>query len=114
MKHIQEVTLKKAIAMLDAVGCEYHIAIDSQEFGAPIGVKPKRGSKYGYGTITEYIKKHFKDLEVGKSISIPFDQFEIDTLQSVTSSYVCRIFGNGSCITSRNKEAQTIDVIRVM
>jgi len=36
MKHIQEVTLKKAIAMLDAVGCEYHIAIDSQEFGAPI------------------------------------------------------------------------------
>jgi hypothetical protein len=114
MKHIQEVTLKKAIAMLDAVGCEYHIAIDGQEYGEPIGVKVKKGSKYGYGVLTDYVRKHAKDLEIGQTISIPFDQFEIDALHSVTSSYACRTFGNGSCITSRNKEAQTIDVIRVI
>ena len=43
-----------------------------------------------------------------------FENFDVGGLQSVTSSYMCRTFGNGSCVTSRNKEAQTIDVIRVM
>jgi hypothetical protein len=113
MKHIQEVTLKKALAMLDAVGCEYHIAIDGQEFGEPISQKPKRGAKYGYGVLTEHIKKYAKDLQIGQSVSIPFENFDMDGLQSVTSSYVCRVFGNGSCITSRNKDDQSIDVIRV-
>ena len=94
------------------------IVLDSEgivkEYGEPIGVKPKRGSKYGYGVLTEHIKKYAQDLQIGQSISIPFENFDVCGLQSVTSSYVCRIFGNGSCVTSRNKEAQTIDVIRVM
>jgi hypothetical protein len=113
MKHIQEVTLKKALAMLDAVGCEYHIAVEGQEFGAPIGKKPKSGAKYGYGVLTEHIKKYAQNLQVGQTASIPFEDFDVNGLQSVVSSYVCRVFGNGSCITSRNKENQSIDVIRV-
>lgn len=113
MKHIQEVTLKKAIAMLDAVGCEYHIAIDGQEFGAPIGQKPKRGDKYGYGEITSHIKKHLGKIEIGGIKEIPFGQFDCADLQSVVSSYVVKTFGKGNCTVSRNHENQTIEVLRI-
>lgn len=112
MKHIQEVTLKKAIAMLDAVGCSYHIEIDGVEFGAPIAQKPKRGDKYGYGEITKHIKNHLGEIEIGTCKEIPFGKFDCEDLQSVTSSYLVKTYGKGNCTASRNFETQSIEVLR--
>lgn len=113
MSQIHEIALKKALHILDAINCDYHIAFEGKEFGKPVGQKPKKGSKYGYGNITFYIKPFIDPLKKGETVSIPFGDFDKNSIQSCVSSMVCRVFGKGSCITTRNNERQTIEVLRV-
>lgn len=113
MKHIQEVTIKKAIAMLNAAGCTYHIVCDGQEFGAPIKSKSKKYEKYGFGVVTGYIKNYLENMEVGMIREIPFGDFDYKDLRATMSSYLVKQYGKGSCTTSTNLENQTIEVLRV-
>jgi hypothetical protein len=113
MKHIQEVTLKKAIAMLDAVSCQYHITVDGQEFGAPIKNKTKKYSKYGFKAVTNYIRNYIDHMEVGSTVEIPFGDFDYKDLRATISSYLVKQYGKGSCTSATNLETQTIEILRV-
>lgn len=113
MKHIQEVTLKKAIAMLDAVGCKYHIVCEHQEFGEPIKGKAKKYEKYGFGAVTGYIKNYLENMEVGMIKEVPFGSFDYKDLRATISSYLVKQYGKGNCTASTNLENQTIEVLRV-
>jgi hypothetical protein len=113
MKHIQEVTLKKAIAMLNAVGCKYHITIDGQEFGEPITDKTKKYAKYGYRAVTNYIRNYLDNIEVGMAVEIPFDNFDHKDLRATISSYLVKHYGKGSCTTYTNLKNNTVEVLRI-
>jgi len=117
MEKIIEQTITKAIKMLEACGCKFAV-IDpdgNQHGDLEVVVNKKRGpNKYPHGELRNYIKGHLSQLSVGEVLVIPVGRFDFASLQSSISSAACAMFGNESCTTSRNRENNTIEVLRVM
>lgn len=125
MSSTQAIALERALAMLNASGAEYIVRMpDGAEYqrgelrlAEPKPVrekdpnKPKKGSKYGWGTLTNYITPLLSAMNPGDVVVVPFDRFEpIDLGRAVTST-ASRLWGNSSYISSRT--AAGIEVLRV-
>lgn len=117
MEKIIEQTIIKAIKMLEACGCEFAV-IDpngDQHGELEVVVHKKRGpNKYPHGELRNYIKPYLSELSPGQVAVIPVGRFDFSSLQSSISSAACAMFGNESCTTSRNRENNTVEVLRVM
>jgi len=116
MAQIQEITFKRAIALLESMKCVYAI-ID------PIGnkhgtlevkeekVKPKR--KFPHGERSTYIRKYMKDMMVGNVIEIPFDKYGGPDIQTSVGSTSNRIWGKGSVTSTINRTGSVVEVMRI-
>lgn len=117
MEKIIQINIEKAIKLLDACGCRYAV-IDpvGNLYGELEVVVPKKRSpnKHPRGELRSYIRPFVENLTPGEVASIPVLHYGFATVQSSVSSMVCAIFGNECCTTSRNVDANTIEVLRVV
>lgn len=116
MEKIIEQTISKAIKMLEACDCQFAIIDkDGNEYGElEVVVQKKRSANlFPYGELKNYIKQHIDNLQPGDVVSIPALHYGLGPIQSSASSTACVMFGNGSCTTTRNREKNTVEILRV-
>ena len=121
MKSTQAIALDRAIALLNAANTEYVVRLPDgtllQRGDLRIAEsesntdKPKKGSKYGWGTLTNYITPVISTMEVGDVKVIPFSEFDPTDLVKAVSSAACRKWGKGNHISGRT--AAGVEVLRV-
>lgn len=117
MEQIQKATIKKAILMLQACNCEFAIIDpDGKTHGNLVVEVPKKRSpnKYHHGELRKYIKPYLDELSPGQVAVIPVGPYDLTSLQSSVSSAACILFGNESCTTSRNRENNTVEILRIV
>lgn len=119
MEQIKEATLKKAIVLLNAVGAQYAIIdTDGNHYGglqiiAPSKHKKRKKNTHPYGTLTKYCLENFKELSVGDVCVFPIGQFDIKDMQRTLSSWLCKLYGNGTHTTCMSEDRKSIEVLRV-
>ena len=112
MSNIQEIALKKALVLLKASGCTYHVVdMDGEEYGEPIHEKKKRLFKYKYGAVRTYLKPYIENLQEGQVVEVPIGEFNIDSVQSGLASYMAAMYGMGQYITTRSDDGQFVQMI---
>lgn len=122
---VQQLAIERAVQLLKASGAKYKIVLGDVEYGDLEIKPPKKGkpnagrrnavyAKQGrkHGDISSYMWPLIKDMQVGDVVAVPFNGFDPATLQSAISAKACHEWGNGSSITSKNKNA--VDILRVL
>lgn len=114
MNEMQLKALGNMLKGLKVLGCSF-IVIDSEgtrhEYGDAIGKKHK--SKNPHGELRKYYMPLIQDMNPGDAVEIPAGEYSIDQIQSGVTSTLSKIWGNGSYITSRDSNKNTIEVLRV-
>jgi hypothetical protein len=97
MEQIKVITLKKAMALLDACGFQYAIIdSDGTRHGKLKTAEPKtrRELEFPYGTITTHVKAHLPEkIEVGDVIEVPILGFGKERIRSVSLNSLSSIYG---------------------
>jgi hypothetical protein len=116
---LEQKALNRLLEGLRNLGCSY-VVIDKDGADYTYGdafkkERQKKGAKYGrYGALREYYGPWLKDLEPGSSVEIPCKDFDITDIQAGVASQASAIWGNGSYVTSMNREKNVLEVLRVL
>lgn len=117
MKEIQQREFNRAIAVLEALGCQYKIITKTgEEFGGleVVVAKPKKRapSRHPYGTLINYNRELLNfDLKPGDVQSIPVGDFEAESVRSSICSILSSTWGIGAYTTSVSGDH--VDVMRI-
>jgi hypothetical protein len=115
---LEQKALNNIFKGLQSLGCSY-VIIDKDGadyvYGDILpGKKPKKGKgKYPYGSISEHYSQWIKDLQPGTAVEIPAGDFDMNDIQSGVAAKASTTWGPGSFVTSRNKEKNVLEVLRV-
>ena len=111
---IKQDAVKKALAMLKAANAMYRIIEeDGTEYTNIVEKKKLREYQYPRGALTNYIRPHLMPMEAGDLVEIPVGEFNLQSIQSAATSWFCNNRGNGSCMSSVNKDKNVVEVIRI-
>ena len=116
MEQIKQTTLKKANALLNAVGAQYAIIDADGEKHGTLEVTEKRKSRkrlYKHGELTAYCVSNFKELSIGDVFVFPIGSYPIQDMQRTLSSWLCKQYGNSTHTTCMSEDRQSIEVLRV-
>jgi len=116
MEQIKQTTLKKAIALLNAVGAQYAIIDSDGNHHGDLQVtepKKRRKSNYPHGELTKYCVDTFKELSVGDVCIFPTGKYDVKDMQRTLSSWLCRVYGNGSHTTCMSEDRKAIEILRL-
>lgn len=102
---IKKQAIKKALLILDALKCQYHIiAEDGEEFGEPIISKNKFQRRYPHGSLQNHAKKYLDGMAIGDTKSVPVAEFDLDSVQAAVCNFLRTRHGNGSYLTARGDD----------
>ena len=107
---LEQKALNNIFKGLQSLGCSY-VIIDKDGEAFKKGRKKK--GKHPYGAIRDYYWPILENLEPGKTTEIPAGQFSIDDIQSGVAAKASTTWGPGSFVTSRNREKNVLEVLRV-
>ena len=99
MEQIKVITLKKAMALLDACGFQYAIIdSDGTRYGnlevAEKAPRKRRELAFPYGTITTHIKAHLPEkIEVGDVVEVPIIAFGRERVRSTALNILATTYG---------------------
>ena len=115
---LEQKALDHLLKGMQNLGCSY-VVIDKDGADYTFGDafkkdRKKKGLKYGYGALREYYGPWLKDLEPGSSVEIPCKDFDITDIQAGVASQASDIWGNGSYMTSMNREKNVVEVLRLL
>jgi hypothetical protein len=120
MLEIQKVVLIKAIRLLNSIDVEYAILAGGEKHGTlELAVKKtKKGersfsSKYGRGTILNYIRPYIDNLKVGEVVQIPTGEYNLEAVAATSASHSHRMFGNGGYTGRADKEKNVYEILRL-
>jgi hypothetical protein len=115
---IKTTALNKALSILDALGAKYKVvASDGAEFGVlKLAVEPthaKKGEKYGWGVMTQYVRPHLEHMDIGSVAVIPsHDVIEPRDVMASTAKLMGKLYGSGSYICGITPVG--VEVLRVL
>lgn len=119
MEQIKAQTLNRALALLNAAGCQYAV-IDTDgvkhgdlEVCAPEEKKRRSDLAFPIGTIKAYIEPYINDLAVGSVASVPILDYGDHRIQSGIINHATRIWGKGSVTTTIVRGSEVVEVLRV-
>jgi hypothetical protein len=112
--------LTKAERLLLSVGVKYQIRYPDGTLHGNMPQTPeqpnrkrRKRSHYPLGHLTKHILNHMKiDTPVGVVMSIPVSVYGFDAIQSCASSLAGVHWGKGSYTSYRNKQSQSIEILR--
>ena len=120
MLEIQKAVLIKAIKLLNSIDVDYAILAGEEKHGTlELAVKKtKKGkrsfsSKYGRGTILNYIRPYIDNLKVGEVAQIPAGDYELAAVAAICASHSHRLFGTGGFSGRQNKEKNAYEILRL-
>jgi|TARA_R110000868_G_scaffold331298_4_gene592274 hypothetical protein len=115
---VKATVLNKAVAMLSAIKAEFVIKTEDGEYikmGNLEVQEPKtrkRRSEFPHGTYKNYVESFgFSAMQVGDVIVVPKGVFDAETVRGSLSSRACKMWGNGSAVTSI--VGDVIEILRV-
>jgi hypothetical protein len=116
VKHTVEQTLKK----LQVMGCGYQVMLPD---GVLYAHKPEMfdtrkrkntNKPYAHGAIKEHYEPYIENLEPGGVASVPCtEMFDHATIQGSLTAHLTQRWGAGNYTTYSNKEANTLEVMRL-
>ena len=116
---IQKLTLQRSIELLVALKFPFAI-LDSTgvihgglEVKQKINRKKQHERKYPHGQRAKYSKQYIAGVGVSQEITVPFDIYEAEELRSSIMSACHKRWGKGSVVTTLNRPANHIEVLRV-
>ena len=114
MSGVKQQTLKRALAMLNAIGASYAV-IDEEgtKHGTLEITEKKTRGKYPYGTLSTYAGKHIANMSVGDIQEIPFGEFDGESVRSAAVSWACYHWGNGTVTSATVKDKKVVEVLRI-
>lgn len=116
---LRQKALNNLLTGLKNLGCSY-VIVDNEgtthTHGDALKKKghAKKGSRYGFGVLRDYYGPWIKDLQPGDSAEIPCDKFDVIAVQAGVANMASDMWGSGSFMTSRNKEKNSLEVIRIL
>lgn len=117
MKEIQQREFNRAIAVLEALGCEYKIITKTgEQFGGleVVVAKPKKraANRYPYGALTSYARGLVDmDLAAGDVQSVPVGEFDAESVRSVVCIMLTKAWGTDTYTTAVSGDH--VDVMRI-
>jgi hypothetical protein len=115
MSGVKQQTLKRALAMLNAIGATYAVVEENGTKHGTLEVAEtkKRSSKYKHGELSGYAMKWMVGMKVGDVKEVPFDKYTGEELRSATVSWACYHWGTGTVTTATNKDKKVVEVLRI-
>ncbi len=115
---LEQKALDHLLKGMQNLGCSY-VVIDKDGADYTYGDafkkdRKKKGHKYGFGALREYYGPWLKELQPGSSVEIPCMDFDIKDIQAGVASQASDIWGNGSYMTSMNREKNIVEVLRLL
>lgn len=106
---VHTVAAKRAVQILEALGATYSIKLpDGQKFEK----KRHRGAAQNDFTATGYTEV-VKGLKRGESHTFPINGFPAERFRATIAAKASALWGKQSSITHINREAGTVEVLRV-
>jgi hypothetical protein len=118
MSNIQEVVLKRAIAMLEGMKCSYAIIDPLGNKHGLLAVKEPTvrsgGRKHPHGERANYIRSYISSMMVGSVIEVPFGKYDALDVQSSSTSAAHKMWGKGSVTTTINRVNGVLEIMRIL
>lgn len=115
MHQIQQREFNRAVAVLDALGCNFKIITkDGKEFGdlEVVERKKRSASKYPYGSLTQHARKHVNlNAKPGDVESMPVNEFDSESIRTVLCTMLTKEWGADTYTTSTTKTR--VDYMRI-
>jgi len=111
--NIKKQALQRAIAMLQGAGAQYKIIDEDGQEYTNFEAKKTRTYKYPFGALTKHFRPYVEKMEVGELVEVPAGIYDLGSVQSALTGWFCNNHGNGSCMTSTNKQKKIVEVIRI-
>ena len=104
--------------MLDKWRVPHKIMLpDGKEFGALEVVTKKTRSRspslYPHGTLKNHFLSFVKDLQPGEVATVPAGEFDLEVLRGSLAGWASRVWGNKASTTYINRNAGTVEVLRL-
>ena len=117
MSNIQEVVLKRAIAMLEGLKCSYAVIDPLGNKHGLLAVKEPtvRSSvrKHPHGERAHYIRTYISSMMVGNVVEVPFGKYDALDVQSSSTSAAHKMWGKGSVTTTINRPKSVVEIMRI-
>jgi hypothetical protein len=90
---------------------------DGNEFGALDVVTKKTRARapnlYPIGTLKNHFFSFVKDLQPGEVAAVPAGEFDLEVLRGSLAGWACKEWGNKSNTTYLNRNAGTVEILRL-
>lgn len=74
--------------------------------------RKKSPSVYPHGAVRDYVLPFIEPLKFDEIVSIPFAEFDAESLRGNVCAWATTKWGKGSYSTTVNREAQTVEIYR--
>ena len=112
MSNVKQAAIQQAVKLLNAVGANYQVEFEGQRWGELKKQKGKRiRSKYPLGALTNHVKPHLVDLQVGDVAVVPIHPFDEISIRGSITSTCTQWWGRQSYKTGKNKD--NIEILRI-
>lgn len=114
----QQIAIERALKLLDAAGAQYAvIGLFGKKYGtleiAEEKPKKKKVFTHRHGEFKRYFMPHIKHMVAGDCVKIPPGTYQLEELRGPLSSWCSANWGKGSTITTIDREANHVEVLRV-
>ena len=120
MLEVHKITLDKATKMLTALqkhtDVRWSITLDGETYGNAELATPKlssRNYKYKRGETRAHYMPYLQNMEIGDTVTIPFDRFDPRILSTNIGSSCWSLWGNGSHTLTRLDTKGVVQVMRL-
>lgn len=114
---VQKLTLQRAIELLVALKFPFAILDSTGLVHGGLEVKnsktKQREKKYPHGQRSKYAKQYVSNMETSQEICVPCDIYDPEDLRSSIISVCHKKWGKSSVITTLNRPANHIEILRV-
>jgi hypothetical protein len=115
---VQHIALTRALKTLDAIGARYAVQYDDQTYGTlPIAPEPKAktraGPRYARGMTRAHYGPHLQPMQPGDVATIPFGEFDPETLSANITAACFHSWGKGNTVTKRDDAQRVVNVLRI-
>jgi hypothetical protein len=113
--------IKEATNKLVVTGCSFKVILpngeeqihDPHNLLNPVKKITRKVKDRPYGSLLAHYKPFVDSMNVGDVVVVPRNEFTFQELQSAITAWCGHKWGNGSVTTSKNKDDDTVEVLRL-
>jgi hypothetical protein len=119
MLEIEQNAVKKALLMLTAAKCTFAVIDPDGNKHGTLDIMPTKRKRscqsvLPFGMMTEHAVKHMGKLQPGEAVLVPIiENVSVKALRSCMTSWASHAWGNGSYMSSANKDQTGVEILRL-